>query len=90
MVLQVVTPARLRDLQIGIETAKLDTHDGRRSVVSNLYASGDLDLADIAGFVGHSAVAATRGYIRTESGRPLLMSQKALEVLDRGTPSTDR
>jgi integrase len=58
------------------------THDGRRSVVTNLYGSGDLDLADIARFVGHSDVSTTRGYIQGEGERPLLMSKNALELLD--------
>jgi integrase len=67
---------------IGLDSSKLGTHDGRRSVVTNLYGSGNLDLADIARFVGHSDVSTTRGYIQSEGERPLLMSQKALELLD--------
>ena len=49
--------------QAGFDPSQLATHTGRRSVVTNLYASGSFDLADVARFVGHSDVATTRGYV---------------------------
>ncbi len=67
---------------IGLDPSQLGTHDGRRSVVTNLYASGDFDLADVARFVGHSDMATTRGYVQSEGERPLIVSRKALLVLD--------
>ena len=45
----------------GFDHTGLGTHTGRRSVVTNRYASGVFDLADVARFVGHSDVATTRG-----------------------------
>ena len=65
-----------------LPTGPLGTHAGRRSVVTNLYASGTFDLADVARFVGHSDVATTRGYVQSEGERPLVVSRKALELLD--------
>ncbi len=69
-------------LDAGLDPTQLGTHAGRRSVVTNLYASGSLDLSDVASFVGHSDVATTRGYVQHEGDRPLLVSQRALEYLD--------
>ena len=68
--------------RIGIDASQLGTHDGRRSVVTNLYASGDFDLADVARFVGHADVNTTKGYVQTEGERPRMVSQRALELLD--------
>ena len=70
---------------VGLDPTQLGTHSGRRSVVTNLYASGSLDLSDVARFVGHSDVATTRGYVQHEGDRPMLVSQKALEFLDPPT-----
>ena len=66
----------------GLDPAGLGTHAGRRSVVTNLYASGSLDLADVARFVGHSDVATTRGYVQHEGERPRQVSVKAFQLLD--------
>lgn len=66
----------------GLDPAQLGTHAGRRSVVTNLYASGTFDLADVARFVGHSDVATTRAYVQHEGERPTLVSRKALQLLD--------
>ncbi len=33
---------------VGLDPSEIGTHTGRRSVVTNLYASGDLDLEDVA------------------------------------------
>ena len=67
---------------IGLDPRRIGTHDGRRSVVTNLYASGSFDLADVARFVGHSDVNTTKGYVQSEGERPAIVSQKALELLD--------
>lgn len=65
-----------------IDSAGLGTHAGRRSVVTNLFASGSLDLEDVARFVGHNDVATTRGYVQHEGDRPRQISERALELLD--------
>ncbi len=67
---------------IGLDPRHIATHDGRRSVITNLYASGDMDLEDVARFVGHSDVSTTKGYVQSEGERPVIVSQKALELLD--------
>jgi integrase/recombinase XerD len=66
----------------GIDSAGLGTHAGRRSVVTNLFASGTVDLEDVAQFVGHNDVATTRGYVQHEGDRPRQVSERALELLD--------
>jgi|SRR6056297_733054 len=66
----------------GIDSAGLGTHAGRRSVVTNLIASGLLGLEDVARFVGHNDVATTRGYVQHEDDRPRQVSERALELLD--------
>lgn len=68
--------------RVGIDSAGLGTHAGRRSVVTNLFASGSLDLEDVARFVGHNDVATTRGYVQHEGNRPRQVSERALELLD--------
>lgn len=68
--------------RVGIDSAGLGTHAGRRSVVTNLFASGSLDLEDVARFVGHNDVATTRGYVQHEGDRPRQVSERALELLD--------
>ena len=65
-----------------IHSVGLGTHAGRRSVVTNLFASGSLDLEDVARFVGHNDVATTRGYVQHEGDRPRQVSERALELLD--------
>jgi integrase len=67
---------------IGLDPRHIATHDGRRSVITNLYASGDMDLEDVARFVGHSDVSTTKGYVQSEGERPVIVSRKALELLD--------
>jgi site-specific recombinase XerD len=54
---------------IGIDPSEIGTHTGRRSVVTNLYASGDLDLENVARFVGHSDVSARASASRYSSAR---------------------
>jgi integrase len=60
-------------VKAGLDPADLGTHTGRRSVVTNLYASGSLDLADVA---------TTRGYVQHEGERPRQVSQRAFQLLD--------
>ena len=50
--------------------------------MTNLFASGSLDLEDVARFVGHTDTATTRGYVQHEGDRPRQISAKALELLD--------
>ncbi len=66
----------------GMDSVGLGTHAGRRSVVTNLFASGTVDLEDVARFVGHNDVATTRGYVQHEGDRPRQVSERALELLD--------
>lgn len=66
----------------GLDPKGLGTHAGRRSVVTNLFASGSLDLEDVARFVGHSDTATTRGYVQHEGDRPRRVSERAFELLD--------
>ncbi len=70
----------------GLEPTGLGTHAGRRSVVTNLFASGSLDLEDVARFVGHTDTATTRGYVQHEGDRPRRVSERALELLDPSWP----
>lgn len=66
----------------GLDPRGLGTHTGRRSVVTNLFASGSLDLEDVARFVGHNDTATTRGYVQHEGERPRRVSERAFELLD--------
>ncbi|MEM9615524.1 MAG: tyrosine-type recombinase/integrase [Actinomycetota bacterium] len=68
--------------RIGLDASTLGTHTGRRSVVTNLYATGTFDLSDVAGFVGHGDVATTRGYVQHEGERPTAVSARAFQLLD--------
>lgn len=65
-----------------LDPQALGTHAGPRSVVTNLIASGSLDLEDVARFVGHTDTATTRGYVQHEGDRPRQISVKGLELLD--------
>ena len=66
----------------GLDPKGLGTHTGRRSVVTSLFASGLLDLEDVARFVGHGDTATTRGYVQHEGDRPRRVSERAFELLD--------
>ena len=66
----------------GLDPTGLGTHAGRRSVVTSLFASGSLDLGDVARFVGHSDTSTTRGYVQHEGDRPRQISERAFELLD--------
>ena len=74
----------------GLDPTGLGTHAGRRSVVTSLYASGSLDLADVARFVGHTDTATTRGYVQHEGERPRQVSEKAFLLLDPAAGGTGR
>lgn len=74
----------------GIDPSHLGTHTGRRSVVTNLYASGTFEIEDVARFVGHADVATTRGYVQHEGERPLIVSKKALQLLDPASEANIR
>ena len=76
---------RAAAVRAGLDPAGLGAHAGRRSVVTNLYVSGSLDLSDVARFVGHSDVATTRGYVQHEGERPRQVSVKAFQLLDPAT-----
>ncbi|MDH3682974.1 MAG: tyrosine-type recombinase/integrase [Acidimicrobiia bacterium] len=78
----VVRAIRTAATRAGLDPAELGTHAGRRSVITNLYASKALELFDVAGFVGHAEVATTRGYVQHEGDRPRQVSEKALQLLD--------
>jgi site-specific recombinase XerD len=54
--------------------------------VTNLYASGSLDIADVAQFVGHTDVSTTRGYVQHVGERPRQVSEKAFLLLDPRPP----
>jgi len=71
-----------------LDLAGLGTHAGRRSVVTNLFASGSLDLEDVARFVGHNDVATTRGYVQHEGDRPRQVSERAFQLLDPAAEPT--
>jgi integrase len=66
----------------GLDSTGLGTHAGRRSVVTSLFASGSLDLGDVARFGGHSDISTTRGYVQHEGERPRQISDRAFELLD--------
>ena len=74
----------------GIDSVGLGTHAGRRSVVTNLFASGTVDLEDVARFVGHNDVATTRGYVQHEGDRPRQVCERALELLDPPSSASGR
>ncbi len=69
-------------VRAGLDPSGLGTHAGRRSVVTNLYASGSLDVADVARFVGHSETSTTRAYAQHEGERPRQVSEKAFRLLN--------
>jgi len=66
----------------GIDSAGLATHTGRRTVITALYANGELDLADVARQVGHSDTKTTAGYVRDLGQRPADTARKAAQLLD--------
>jgi integrase len=66
----------------GIDPDGLATHTGRRTVITSLYADGNVDLTDIARHVGHSDTTTTAGYVRSLGHRPEDTARRAAELLD--------
>ena len=66
----------------GIDSEAIATHTGRRTVITALYADGNLDLADVARHVGHSDTKTTAGYVRSLGQRPADTARKAAQLLD--------
>ncbi len=78
----VVTEIERAAKQAKINHHGIATHTGRRTVITALYADGNLDLADVARHVGHSDTATTAGYVRSLGQRPLTTARKAAQLLD--------
>lgn len=68
--------------EAGLDPAGLATHTGRRTVITALYAAGDVDLADVARHVGHVDPATTAGYVRDLGQRPRNTALRAAQLLD--------
>jgi len=66
----------------GIDTTKLGTHTGRRSVVTALYAEAGESIEEIARFVGHASPVTTAGYVRDLGNRPAAFAERAARLLD--------
>jgi integrase len=66
----------------GIDPDGLATHTGRRTVITALYADGNVDLTDIARHVGHSDTTTTASYVRSLGHRPQDTARRAAELLD--------
>lgn len=66
----------------GIDADGLATHTGRRTVITALYADGNVDLTDIARHVGHSDTTTTASYVRSLGHRPQDTARRAAELLD--------
>lgn len=65
----------------GVDPAKVATHTGRRSVVTNLFTSG-VPTEDIARHVGHARTSTTEGYVHDLGNRPEVTARKAAELFD--------
>jgi len=79
--------AVVTDIGRAAKKAKLDpvgiaTHTGRRTVITALYANGNLDLGDVARHVGHSDTKTTAGYVRDLGQRPADTARAAARLLD--------
>ena len=66
----------------GLDPTGLGTHAGRRTVITALYADGNLDLADVARHVGHSNPSTTATYVKSLGQRPEATARRAAELLD--------
>ena len=66
----------------GIDPADIGSHTGRRTVVTTLFADGEIDLVDIARHVGHTDTATTARYVKSLGKRPQNTARKAAELLD--------
>jgi integrase len=67
---------------VDLDPATISTHTGRRTVVTALYATEGIDLADVARHVGHSSPATTAGYVRNLGQRPRSTAEAAARSLD--------
>ena len=79
--------AIVNDIGRAARKANLDpvgiaTHTGRRTVITALYANGNLDLGDIARHVGLSDTKTTAEYIRDLGQRPADTAKAAARLLD--------
>lgn len=79
--------AIVNDIGRAARKAKIDpegiaTHTGRRTVITALYANGNLDLGDVARHVGHSDTKTTAGYVRDLGQRPADTARAAARLLD--------
>ncbi|HMS12472.1 MAG TPA: tyrosine-type recombinase/integrase [Microthrixaceae bacterium] len=79
--------AVVNDIGRAARKAKLDpvgiaTHTGRRTVITALYANGNVDLGDVARHVGHSDTKTTAGYVRDLGKRPADTAKAAARLLD--------
>ena len=63
-------------------TARLETHAGRRTVVTPLFVEGDEALEDIARFVGHAKPSTTAGYVNRLGRRPQSVAERAAAIFD--------
>jgi integrase len=70
---------------VGLDSARLGTHVGRRTVVTTLYTAGT-DIGVIARHVGHASPTTTSGYVARLGERPQKTARLAAELLD--TPMT--
>lgn len=68
--------------QANIDPTGIATHTGRRTVITALYANGNLDLGDVARHVGHSDTKTTAGYVRDLGQRPADTARAAARLLD--------
>lgn len=66
----------------GLDPEGIATHTGRRTVITALYANGNLDLGDVARHVGHSDTKTTAGYVRDLGQRPADTAKAAARLLD--------
>jgi integrase len=67
--------------RVGLDSNRLGTHVGRRTVVTTLYTAGT-DIGDIARHVGHASPATTSAYVASLGDRPAKTARLAAKLLD--------
>jgi integrase len=72
---------RAKAAALGIDTARLGTHVGRRTVVTAM-SEGGVALDDIARHVGHRSATTTGGYVRSHKERDKATAKRAAHLLD--------
>ena len=77
---------RSKAAALGIDTAGLGTHVGRRTVVTAMSEDG-VPLDDIARHVGHRSTTTTAGYVRSHKERDKATAKRAASILD--VPATN-